>query len=134
MRSRFDAADAPALDAATAASADWLSWKHPLHPSLLLRPVISNVAQLWRAIDADEEVAQAQYADVPKTLAVWRKGLQPHFQTLEADEAAFLRYLAAGQSIEDAAQTMTTQGLLADPHTLGRWLQEWLENGLLLSK
>jgi uncharacterized protein (UPF0276 family) len=134
LRSRFDGADAPALDAATAASADWLSWKHPLHPSLVLRPAISNVAQLWRAIDADEDVPQAHYADETKTLAVWRKGLQPHFQTLEADEATFLTYLAAGQSIEDAAQTMTGSGSLADPHTLGRWLQEWLENGLLLSK
>jgi hypothetical protein len=92
------------------------------------------VAQLWRAIDADEEVAQAQYADVPKTLAVWRKGLQPHFQTLDADEAAFLKCLSAGQSIEDAAQNMTANGSLTDPHTLGRWLQEWLGNGLLLSK
>ncbi len=134
LRSRFDSADAPALDASTAASTDWLNWTHPLHPSLVLRNITSNVAQLWCAMDAEQDVPEVHYGDVPKTLAVWRKGLQPHFQTLEAGEATFLGLLSQGQSIEQATQTMTADGALTDPQTLGRWLQEWLENGLLLLK
>lgn len=134
LRSRFDGADAPALEAGTAATSDWLNWPAPLHPSLLLRSVSSNVAQLWRAIDADEDVPEVHISNETKTLAVWRKELQPHFQTLDNDEAAFLQCLAQGQSIEDAAAALAETTTLNDPKTLGRWLQAWLENGLLLSK
>ena len=134
LRSRFDCADAPALNASTAATSTWLSWPAPLHPSLLLRSVRSNVAQLWRAIDADEDVPEVHISTETKTLAVWRKELQPHFQTLDSDEAVFLRCLAQGQSIEDAATTLAETNALNDPKVLGRWLQAWLENGFLLSK
>ena len=92
------------------------------------------MAQIWHAIDADEDVPEAQYTLDAKTLAVWRKDLQPHFQTLERDEAACLQCLMEGQSIEQAAHALAQTGELSDPQTLGRWLQAWLENGLLLSK
>jgi uncharacterized protein (UPF0276 family) len=138
LRSRFDGADAPALDAETlsksADQAAWLSWRAPLHPSLLLRRVSSNVAQLWRAIDADEEVPEVHIHSEAKILAVWRKDLQPHFQTLDDDEAAFLHCLAQGQSIEEAAAALATRPDPSDPQTLGRWLQAWLENGFLRSR
>lgn len=137
LRSRFDGADAPALEASTLANtadpSSWLRRSEPLHPSLLLRSVSSNVAQLWRAIDADEEVPEVHINSDAKTLAVWRKALQPHFQTLDDDEAAFLRCLAQGQSIEEAAAALAATPALSDPQTLGRWLQEWLGNGFLLS-
>ena len=94
----------------------------------------SNVAQLWRAIDADEDVPEVHLSDKTRTLAMWRKELQPHFQTLDSDEAVFLRCLAQGQSIEDAATTLAETNALNDPKVLGRWLQAWLENGFLLSK
>ena len=134
LRSRFDSADAPALNASIAAESSWLSWPTPLHPSLLLRAVRSNVAQLWRAIDADEDVPEVHTSTDGRTLAVWRKELQPHFQTLDHDEAEFLQCLSQGQSIEEAAASLAIRPALADPQTLGRWLQAWLENGLLLSK
>jgi hypothetical protein len=135
LRSRFDGVDAPALTAATAATktdSAWLNWPAPLHPSVLLRQVHSNVAQLWQAIDADEAVPEVECTTVVKTLAVWRKDLQPHFQTLHSDEAHFLTRLVAGQSIEEVAATLAGTPALTDPETLGQWLQAWLENGFLL--
>ena len=83
------------------------SWAQPLHPSLLLRSVSSNVVQIWR------------------------KGQQPHFQTLGADEAAFVQHLQAGSSIESTADTLAGTALLPDPSKLGVWLQAWLRDGLL---
>ncbi len=137
LRSRFDGADAPALDASTLANtadpSSWLGRSAPLHPSLLLRSVSSNVAQLWHAMDADEEVPEVRISELPKTLAVWRKALQPHFQTLDDDEAAFLHCLAQGQSIENVAAALATTPAMGDPRTLGDWLRAWLENGFLLS-
>ncbi len=137
LRTRFDSADAPALDAAAVQAADpaqehnWLTWAQPLHPSLLLRSVTSNVVQIWRAIDDDAEVPEVQLLDAPKTLAIWRKGQQPHFQTLDADEAAFVRHLQGGSSIESTADTLAGTALLPDPSKLAGWLQAWLRDGLL---
>jgi uncharacterized protein (UPF0276 family) len=137
LRTRFDSADAPALDAAAVQAADpaqehnWLTWTQPLHPSLLLRNVTSNVVQIWRAIDDDTDVPEVQLLHAPKTLAIWRKGQQPHFQTLDADEAAFIRHLQAGSSIESAANTLAGTARLPDPGRLAGWLQAWLRDGLL---
>ena len=137
LRTRFDSADAPALDAATLQAADpaqastWLSWTQPLHPSLVLRSATSNVVQIWRAIDDDADVPEAQLLDEPKTLAIWRKGQQPHFQTLDADEAAFVRELHSGSSIEHAADALAGTAQLPDPSKLTTWLQAWLRDGLL---
>ncbi len=137
LRTRFDSADAPALDAATVQVADparelnWLTWEQPLHLSLLLRSMTSNVVQIWRAIDDDTEVPEVQLLDTPKTLAIWRKGQQPHFQTLDADEAAFLRALHSGNSIETTADALAGTAQLPDPGRLAGWLQNWLRDGLL---
>lgn len=138
LRTRFDSADVEALDAQTAQAAadegqapDWLGWQSPLHPSLVLRSIRTNVVQLWHAIDADAEVPPVQQWAEARFLAVWRKGLQPHFQSLDADEAAFLRCLQDGQSVDQAATAMSGTAALPDPQRLGGWLQAWLNDGVL---
>ncbi|MEN9375212.1 MAG: hypothetical protein RL710_369, partial [Pseudomonadota bacterium] len=66
-----------------------------------------------------------------KTLAVWRKALQPHFQTLDDDEAAFMQRLLAGSSIDEAANALAGTEVLPDPQRLGGWLHGWLEGAML---
>lgn len=137
LRTRFDGADVAALDAQTAQAATdgpapaWLAWQAPLHPSLVLRSIRTNVVQLWRAIDADTDVPPVQQWAEPRFLAVWRKGLQPHFQSVDADEAAFLQCLLAGQSVGEAAGALAGTPVLPDPQRLGGWLQAWLNDGVL---
>ncbi len=138
LRTRFDGADVAALDAQTAQAATddgqapaWLTWQAPLHPSLVLRSILTNVVQIWRAIDADADVPPVQHWAEARFLAVWRKGLQPHFQSVDADEGAFLQCLLAGQSVEEAANALAGTAALPDPQRLGGWLQTWLEDGVL---
>lgn len=139
LRTRFDGPDAAALSAETAQSQSpgdapevhWLTWRAPLHPSMTLRAIHTNVTQIWRAIDADEAVPPVYHHAEPRSLAVWRKGLQPHFQTLEGDEAAFLQCLRAGSSIDEAADAWAGTAVLPNPQRLGGWLQAWLADGVL---
>ena len=138
LRTRFDGADVAALDAQTAQAATddgqapaWLGWQAPLHPSLVMRSIHTNVAQLWRAMDADADVPPVQQWAEERFLAVWRKGLQPHFQSLDADEAAFLQCLLAGQSVGAAANALAGTAVLPYPQRLGGWLQAWLNDGVL---
>ncbi len=137
LRTRFDGADHGALTAAAlqpdgdAPAPDWLTWQAPLHPSLLMRSVTTNAVALWRAIDGDLEVPEAQHFSEARTLAIWRKELQPHFQTLDAGEAVFIQHLLDGASIESAADVLAGSSTLPDPALLGQWLQQWLTDGLL---
>lgn len=131
LRECFDGPDIPALDAASAASdvaQSWLTRSAPLHPSVRLRKLSTNAVQLWKAIDDDHEVPAPVTLEVPRTLLVWRKGLQPHFQTLDAAPAQFIACLSEGQSIWQTCEALPE---LAAPEALGSWLQAWWAEGWL---
>lgn len=136
LRACFDGADVPALDAELAAAdpdSSWLMREHALHPSLVLRVITMNVIAIWHAIDDDIDVPEAAPLAEPTTLAVWRKVLQPHFRTLDKDEAAFLRGLADGNAIANVAGRLEGAPHALDPATLGQWLRAWLEDGFLVA-
>jgi uncharacterized protein (UPF0276 family) len=134
LRTTFDEADATALDTQTAGAQEaalWLNRAQPLHPSVKLRSIRTNVAQIWHAIDRDLEVPAVVHREEPGTLLVWRKALLPHFQTLEPDQAAFMLSLAEGRSIEATCADLAGTAVLPDPQRLAGWLQVWLEEGWL---
>lgn len=134
LRESFDGPDVAALDAEGAAAdaqRRWLLRGSPLHPSLRLRAVTTNVVKLWNAMAADEEVPPAALLEQPGTLAVWRKGLQPHFKTLEPAQARFLACLDRGRSIALACEELQGLPEIAEPAALGQWLREWWDEGLL---
>jgi|CXWL01.1.fsa_nt_gi uncharacterized protein (UPF0276 family) len=135
LRTCFDGPDTPALNAERAGCdtrGEWLARGTPLHPSLRLRHVHTNVVKLWQAIDADEEVPPTVRHDHATSLVVWRKRLQPHFQTLEPDQALFVRHLADGASINSACAELIDTDVLPDPQRLGLWLRNWLQEGWLV--
>jgi hypothetical protein len=136
LRACFDGADVAALDAAAAAAdseSTWLTQPGILHPSLVLREMTMNVVSIWRAIDADIEVPEAAPLETPLTIAVWRKGLQPHFKTMDAHESAFLHVLSAGESIASVAANFEGGTHLSDPAVFGTWLREWWDDGFFAS-
>lgn len=134
LRTTFDEADAAALDTQAAGAQEaalWLNLAQPLHPSLKLRAIGTNVVQIWQAIHQDQDVPAVAHREEPVTLLVWRKALLPHFQTLEPDQAAFIQSLARGRSIEATCAELAGTDVLPDPQRLAGWLQAWLEEGWL---
>ncbi len=134
LRVCFDGADHESLSAASAqadAEAGWLQRDSPLHASLSLRSIQTNVISLWKAIDADAEVPPAEPLEQAAHIAVWRKGLQPHFQSVDADQAKFLLALQQGLSITAACADPEASTALQDPALLSQWLQQWLAGGWL---
>ncbi len=134
LRTCFDGPDECALDADHAARDTrhaWLERSQPLHRSARLRQVHTNVVRLWQAIDADDEVPQAVHHDRASGLLIWRKHLQPHFQTLDRDQALFMQHLASGASINAACAELAGTGALPDPQQFAMWLRNWLHEGLL---
>lgn len=133
LRTRFDGEDAPHRHVDNTQSSDtevWLHQKNPLHPSVLLRQIHTNVVTLWKAIDEDHEVPAPEYHDAPLTLMVWRRELQPRFQTLTTAQAAFMHLLAQGESINQACLQLVNTEVLQNPENLGTWLGTWLREGI----
>ncbi|MCB2017001.1 MAG: DUF692 family protein, partial [Hydrogenophaga sp.] len=137
LRSVFDAADRPAWDLGRvqdAGAQDCLEQWPVLHPTVRFFAQRSNALAIWKAIEADEEVPPLTYRENPVEIMVWRRGLQPHFCSLDPDEARFLHALQEpGQSIALVTHDQLDRALLSDPATLGQWLQQWWEREVLAS-
>jgi uncharacterized protein (UPF0276 family) len=134
LRACFDGPDVAALDAQAAAqdhAQAWVARLAPLHPSVRLRSVTTNAVALWNALDQDAEVPPVHTLAQPRSLAVWRKGQQPHFQSLEAGQDAFIACLARGCSILQACEELQGLPQLAQPNALALWLRQWWDDGLL---
>ncbi|MBY0242386.1 MAG: DUF692 family protein [Burkholderiaceae bacterium] len=103
-----------------------------LHPSLRLHALRTNAVSIWHAIDGDNEVPEVVRWEHPRVLAVWRKGLRPHFKSLDSDEAGFLLELVPeGATIAAVADAWGASGRLPDPAVLGGWLANWWSDELL---
>ena len=133
LRTRFDGADVLVLGSESAqAACDWTTQADVLHPSALLRNVTTNVVSLWNAIHTNDEVPESTPLPAPTALLVWRKGHQPHFQTLEGAQATWLGHLRAGASVQDACAALLEAGHWSgDASVLSPWLAQLLNDGLV---
>ncbi|MES3020861.1 MAG: DNA-binding domain-containing protein [Pseudomonadota bacterium] len=135
LREVFDSADVQAwtMEAIQTEGAQACLAHSPiLHSSVRLHRLRTNAVSIWHAIDADEEVPEVVRFEQPQALAVWRKGLQPHFKSIDPAEAEFMQELAHdGASIAAVAQTWAESGKLFDPALLGRWMAGWWSDELL---
>lgn len=135
LRSVFDAADVPAWTeseiAAQGAQTCLAQWP-VLHPTWQLLWQGTSAVVLWQALQAGETPGPIQHWAAPRPVAVWRKGLQPHFMSLDdPEEAAWLQALA-GQSIAQVWEAAEARGQAPTQATLGLWLARWWSQGWLL--
>lgn len=132
LRKRFDAGDAPALQAQQPAAMSWLlQAQDALHPTLVLRRITTNVLKIWQALADDDEVPAALALAQAQTLAVWRQDLTPKFRSLADGEAEVLEAMAAGACFADVAQRLGGTPRVPQPAVLATWLNRWLSDGML---
>ncbi len=132
LRTRFDGPDIPTLDADGAQrSQAWVTRRFVLQPGVLLRTVTTNVLALWNAIHQNEEVPEAARLPQPAALLVWRKGHQPHFQTLDGGLGRLLQLLHEGTSLEATCAALQESAFAPDPAVLAQWIGHLVQEGLL---
>jgi uncharacterized protein (UPF0276 family) len=137
LRVCFDGPNHPAfnLEAAQKDSAHrWLHATAVLHTSVVLRTLHSNATQIWKAIDADQNVPEVSMHAAPRLLMVWRRALQPHFQVITPAAEPLIQSLAHGASIHTACLSMEEKNQHPPAETLSLWLHNWLKDGIFLSK
>ncbi len=128
MQRAFAAPDLPELDPAALASAglaagDWDHLGFSMAAGFAARPMATNCAALWLAMGEETDGEFVPEATEGACLAVWRRGLEPHFRVLGADEHRALAGLACGESLGGIAAGL-------EPEVLGNWLALWLSEGM----
>ncbi len=134
MRRAFDGPDAEPIAPAQLAALSPEEWDRArlvLHPTLIHREVVSNAGSLWASLDAGAAVMPPPLT-APMTLRVWRKGWQPHFRMIPAEEGAALQAIAEGQTFAALCEDLGRDGSQDAPVRAGRLLAVWIEDGLIV--
>jgi len=132
----FDAEDATPLTAQDLAAVTEEQWEcigFALHPSLQLLTMQTNAVASWLALDQQQTPPMPLSQETAVDWLIWRKELQPHFRSLDADEARALRGLLQGQSFsmlcEQIADSSEDEAIMT---RIAGWLQTWLVEGILI--
>lgn len=135
LRAAFNGPDSPDLDLAGLAEVDWDSARLILTPTLATRPVVTNVALIWQALDDETDPPAAERIPSGAVLTVWRQGLMPRFQTIDAIEHAALVLAKQGASLGDICTMLADgpSGPEAAAALAGAMLQRWISEAVLVA-
>lgn len=140
MHVAFVASDARVLDGRSFAEvtksfseAAWEALQLRLHPSLIVRPIHSNVAAIWSALTDEAPAPENVLLDAPASLLVWREDNRVAFRTVIDGEATSLAQIADGYTFGDICEQLKQ----AEPHQdvaklVGGYLAQWLGDGLIV--
>lgn len=134
MRTAFDAADAAALtrdDLAALPLQDWPLRRFRPLPSLQLIDLAWRVEPVWKALNANSEVASEEPQRLPHVLLIWRPALDCCWRSAEACEAAALQALTQAASFADCCTLIAESGVPEPAQTAAGFLQRWITEGLL---
>ncbi len=134
LRRAFDGPDSSVLAAADLSAVPPHAWAN-LHlmlvPTTELLRFEHNTVAVWQALDDEAEVPPAERAAAAVDWLVWRKGLQPHFRSLHAVEAALLRAMLGGASFAQACELAQAESDEDGAARIGGCLRQWLEDEVL---
>lgn len=131
----FDAKDAVATTMEQVAglnAADWPLMRMQLQPSVQILRLRGDVPAVWRAAIADQKPDAAALKLKPSVWLVWRKGQEPFFRTLTAEEAWALGAVARGRNFAALCGGLRRfVGAQLAAQTGAQFLRNWLSEGLL---
>lgn len=131
----FDAADSLSIDTDTVMripAANWPKMRPVLDPSVQRLQFDWNTVEIWRALQAGETPPEPTALSTPADWVVWRQGLQPHFRSLEIDEAWALDAVMAERTFGELCEGLCEW---IDPQHVGNraavLLKGWITEGMI---
>ncbi len=134
----FDAEDVDVLkleDLAAVPGEDWPEMTATFHPSLQRMPVAWNIGPIWRAVNADEPIPEPTRLDKPETLAVWRRGINLYWRSMDEIETAAMNLFAEGEDFAGVCDGLC-EWLDAEsvPARMAAFLNQWVTEGLIAKR
>lgn len=135
LRDAFDGPDADVMtpeDASRLPAEAWESMRFAFHPTARIIRITHNVIAIWSALIKQEAPPSPEALPAPIPILVWRKDVQPHFRTLDADEVGVLELAFSGQDFSAICEHLARDCPLdvAIPRA-GHFLRTWLGDSLL---
>jgi hypothetical protein len=132
LRRAFDGADAEPVDLTSLAEVDWETARIGFVPTLRLFDITTNCAAIWNALAAEETPPPVERLPAPAAIRVWRLGLAPQFQTIDASERRALDLALAGSTFAEVCAALVRMLDESQVAALaGQWLAAWLREGLV---
>ncbi|QUT05526.1 putative DNA-binding domain-containing protein [Sphingobium phenoxybenzoativorans] len=104
-----------------------------LMPNMRSRGMGTNAPAIWSALATAQEPPNAITLPTPSHVLVWRSGFTSCFRILEADEAAAIDAMAAGQSFATVCNDLVAQhGEKQGVPRAGEMLGRWVKDGLII--
>lgn len=135
LNDAFDATDAPTIgieDVAAFAPDVWNDLRFTPHPSARRLDLTSNAVAIWSALKDEETPPEAERADEPNRILVWRQDVTPMFRSLSAEEAMMWDEASGGIPFGVLCSMLATYD---DPDTAAArgagYLHGWVTSGLL---
>lgn len=130
----FVAPDADAVKAEQVTTIDWDRAVLYFTPTLDLRPVSTNAAEIWMALTAEDTPPAASLLAQPGALMTWRHGETSQFRVIDAIEHQGILLARSGVSFANLCARLVTDVGEADGVALaGAWLGCWLAEGLIVT-
>lgn len=128
----FVGPDAAELSMDQLGDIDWEKAVLHLPPTFDHRPLWTNAAALWSAIDAGEVPPPATYLEESMPAIVWRRGHVSHFRTADAQELMCLLLVRSGVSFEGlCSRFVDSLGEERGVEQAGQYLAQWVSEGLI---
>lgn len=135
LRGAFDGVDAVPITAAAMSclsATNWTTAGCRFVRTLDIAPVRFNSVAIWHALERGETPPATEPLLEPSWVLIWRKGWQPHFRTLGADEQCALSDLQAGASFAAVCESMGARFSDQQSATMvATWLRTWLDDELI---
>lgn len=128
----FVGPDAASLSPADAAKVDWEEAALHFVPTLDLRVMRSNAADLWLALAAGEAPPATAFYEERRVLIVWRQDQVSRFRLIDESEEQAILLARSGVNFAGLCQMFVAQlGEEAGIQLSGSYLGQWLATNLL---
>lgn len=120
---------------ASLATVDWEHARLQLTPTLRMRIVTTNCAELWSALGSDGAAPPASLRlATPVALTVWREELSPRFLSVSAEEHQALVMAGDGIAFGSICELLIDDDRDADAVAAlaGAMLARWMGEGVLI--
>ena len=128
----FVAADAVPVMATDLADVDWDQAKLHLSPTLSIHPLTTNALAIWSAITAGTAPSPASLLPNVSAMLVWRHGETPQFRAADRAEENALRQISSGMTFGSLCAGLLKTGGDEPAKVAGRWLAQWITDGLIV--